>query len=198
MTTELAFENSFEMNRREAIKRASLLLGAAISSSTLAGALNAQSPGGSAGSGPKRLKATQFEIVKALAERILPKTDTPGAIDAGVPEFIDAMHGGYMTDLEMNVFAQGLASVNKSSRADYGSPFTKLAPEQQDTVLRELAKASEGKSDTFLHKMRELTLTGYFTSELVMKNVLNYDFIPGMYKGCIPISETGNVVWAHK
>lgn len=189
--------DSFDMNRREAIKRAALFIGTAISVSTMAGALNAQSTIGGSSGKPNHFSRAKFELVGAIADRILPKTDTPGALDVGVAEFVDVMYGEYMTAEDKKTFAKGLSDVNKASRSACKARFAKLTGEQQDDVLRGIAKASEGKENTFFHKIRELTITGYFTSETVMKNVLNYDFIPGAYHACVPISETGNVVWAH-
>ena len=59
-----------------------------------------------------------------------------------------------------------------------------------------MAGIAEGAGrDSFFAKMKELTLTGYFTSEKVGKEVLNYDPIPGDYKGCRDIEEVGNVNW---
>lgn len=197
MNTNSNFGDSFSMNRREAIKRAGLLLGTAISASTMTGVLNAQTKSRGAKGKPNHLSRAQFGLAGAIADRILPKTDTPGALDVGVSEFIDLMYGEYLTSAERKTFTRGLSEVNKASRKAHKKPFSDLSSMQQDGVLKGIAKSSEEKEATFFHKIRELTLTGYFTSESVMKNVLNYDVIPGIYKGCVPISETGNVSWAH-
>ena len=177
------------ITRREAIRRTSLMLGVAITPSLLTGVMQAQT----ARSDPRPvyLNAKQFGTAGAIAERILPKSDSPGAMDVGVPAFIDLMYGKYMTADEQRVFSAGLAEVESTA----GGDFTRLAPARQDEVLTKIAVAAQNREKTFFHLIKELTLLGYFTSEPVGKKVLHYDPIPGRYDGCIPISEVGNVSW---
>jgi hypothetical protein len=184
------------MTRREAIRRTALVLGGAITPSLLTGVLQAQTPSGNGASLPAYLSVKQFEAAGAMAERILPGTDTPGARDVGVPAFIDLMYGKYMTVEEKGLFAAGLAEVDAASTAQHGRSFPLLPPEQQDRLLTTLAVAAQAKETTFFHLIKELTLLGYFTSEPIGKNVLLYDPIPGRFDGCIPLAEVGNVSWS--
>lgn len=193
MNTET--ENSLGMNRRDAIKRAGFALGAAISASTLSGVAFAQSNRSGASWKPVNLKRRQAEVAGAIAERILPKTDTPGAIDVGVPEFMDILYGSYMTKEEKSIFAKGLNAMNQRARKAHKKHFAELNAAQQDDLVRDLAADSENRE--FYKKVRELTLVGYFTSKEVGMNVLKYDPIPGMYKGCIPRSEVGDTAWSY-
>jgi len=183
------------MTRREAIQRAALLLGAAISPSILAGVTSAQPVRGVAGAKPVFLNARQFAIAGAVAERILPRTDTPGALDVGVPAFIDLMYGRFMTEPERRTFEMGLAEVDAASMSRHRQAFDRLNPAQQDAVLKILAEASQAKEKTFFHQLKEMTLLGYFTSEPIAKHVLHYEPVPGRFQGCIPLSAVGNVTW---
>jgi gluconate 2-dehydrogenase gamma chain len=184
-----------DITRREAIKRTASILGVAISPSILAGVLRAQSMPAGAKAKPAHLTAKQLETAGAVAERIVPKTDTPGALEVGVPAFIDLMYGEYMTGEEKRELVTGLAEVESASVAAHRRNFSQLSAAQQDSVLKRIAEASQKKEKTFFHQIKELTLLGYFTSEPVGKNVLHYDPIPGRYEGCIPLSEVGNVSW---
>lgn len=185
------------MNRREAIKRASFALGAAISASTLAGVAHGQNAATASDWKPSHLNRTQAAIAGVLAERILPRTDTPGALDVGVPAFIDTIYGGYMTQSDKADFRKGLNAVNRSARSAHKKRFVDLSDAQQDGIISDLAAAAEGSEGGFYQKLREVTLVGYFTSKEVGMNVLKYDPIPGMYKGCIPKSEVGDAAWAY-
>jgi hypothetical protein len=183
------------ITRREAIRRTALALGIALTPSLIDGVMNAQPATRAVGDAPVYLSAAQFATVRAMVERILPKTDTPGANDVGVPAFIDLMYGKYLTEEERRVFATGLGEVEKVS-ADQGQRgFAQLSSVQQDALLTQIARASQEKEKTFFHLIKELTLLGYFTAEPVGKNILHYDPIPGRYQGCIPLAEVGNVSW---
>lgn len=180
------------LSRREALKRAALMLGVALTPSIFNGALLAQP----AAAGTKSyFTAKQLATVGAMAERVLPKTDTPGALDAGVPAFIETMARGYLTADEVRTLTAGVADVDARSQAAHQRAFADLTAAQQDALLTKLAEDPNGKSGAFFRQFRELTVVGYFTSELVGKNVLHYDPVPGMYQGCLPISVTGNVNW---
>lgn len=183
------------LTRREALRRAALFLGAALSPSVLEGALQAATLPAGNGSLPRWLDARQFETVSAAVERILPKTDTPGALDVGVPAFIDLIYGKYLSGDERFVFATGLKEVEALARSRAGKAFAQMAAAEQDDVLRTIAEASQKREKTFFHLLKELTVTGYFTSETVGKTVLHYDPVPGRWDACIPISDVGRRNW---
>lgn len=173
------------MNRREAIKRTAMMLGVAVSASTIAGCMGGGSKSAiGADWSPDFLSKAQGAVARALANVIFPKTDTPGAVDVGVPQLMDVVYGKYMNDEEKALFAGGL---DKLSAAGFGD----LTEAEQSAEMLKLAETADKE---FLRKVRELTITGYFTSEEVCKNVTTYDPIPGAYVACVPISETGNVI----
>ncbi len=179
------------MTRRAALKRAALFLGVAFTPSLIANVLQAAVPGAKA----LFLSKAQLDLVTAIADRILPRTDTPGASDVGVPAFVDLMLGKYSTESERQVFTAGLDEVNAASLTAHAQSFVKVSAAQQDAILMRIAVASQKKDKTFFHQIKELTVVGYFTSEIVGRTVLHYDPVPGRFQGCVPISEVGNVLW---
>ncbi len=193
---EASTEEFATMTRREAIRRAALLLGVALSPSLVAGVMQAQTAT-AAGTGAKPVYLTpqQFETTAAIAERLLPRTDTPGALDVGVPAFIDLTYGRFLAADEKKVLAAGLADVEAQSVAEHQAGFAKLTAVQQDGLLTRIAEAAQHKEKTFFHQIKELTVVGYFTSETVGKTVLNYDPVPGRLEACIPLAEVGNRAW---
>jgi gluconate 2-dehydrogenase gamma chain len=188
------------ISRREAIRRAALLYGVVVSSDWLAAADPAfaeASPGQQArpAAPGRRLTPAHAALAGAVADRILPRTDTPGAADVGVPAFIDLLYGEFMSPAERQMLTDGLNAVDAAARAAHGSGFTTLTADRQDALLRTIARAEEGTSQGFFRLIRSATILGYFTSEQVGRNVLHYDPVPGRYDGCVPIDQVGRRNW---
>ncbi len=86
---------------------------------------------------PRALSAAEFKTVEAIAERIIPTTDTPGAIEAGAANYIDeALAGPYARQLA--TYQGGIAELDRHCRAAFGKPFADLRAEQQDGILEAL------------------------------------------------------------
>ncbi|MBI5915059.1 MAG: gluconate 2-dehydrogenase subunit 3 family protein [Bacteroidetes bacterium] len=189
------------MNRREAIKRASILLGGVISASAISGVMSGCKAEPKIDWAPKYFTSEEGGLVEAIAERIIPRTNTPGAKDAGVPTFIDSMMDGFYQEKEKTAFREGLKKVEADAKAAHGKSFVALTPEQQDDLLKkydaEAYDPNRGKDEPphFFRTMKELTVLGFCTSEVGATEFLKYDPVPGDYKGCIPYAEVG-AAWA--
>jgi hypothetical protein len=178
------------LSRREAIRRAALLAGVALSADWLTAVGRAQAP-----AAKTYLAVAQGATLSAAAERILPRTDTPGALDVGVPAFIDFLYGEVMTPAEQKLLVSALGEIDAAAKAAHGAPFPSLTPPQQDAVLRGIATAQQGRDASSFALLRSATILGYFTSEQVGKTVLHYDPVPGAYDGCVPIDQVGRRNW---
>src|SRR5690349_18416871 len=110
---------TYPMDRRELIQRASALLGGTISASAVSGVLAGCTAipflPGSGGDPPKATFFTPEEsaTVLVMADQIIPRTGTPGAVEAGVPAFIDRMLAGYYGDKERKRLREGLARADR-------------------------------------------------------------------------------------
>lgn len=184
------FIDATTISRREAIRRAALLAGVAVAPGWLGMVGRAQTQAAKTYLSPA-LAAT----LAAAADRILPRTDTPGAADVGVPAFIDRLYGEFMTSSEQQLLTQGLQEIDAAAKASSGAGFSTLTAQQQDAVLRTIAKAQQGKEPSSFGLLRSATVLGYFTSEEVGRNVLHYDPVPGAYNGCVPIEQVGRRNW---
>lgn len=143
----------------------------------------------------------QRSVVAAIAETIIPRTETPGAIDAGVPRFIELMLAQWCNDQERGIFEQGLVQLDLYTRAGYGKRFDELEPNARLETLEALeADASESAwydmgnirrdfiSDApFICQIKELTVWGFFTSEEGGSQVLRHDPMPMYFDGDIPL-----------
>ena len=201
------------MKRREALNRVAILMGGAISAPTIMALMEGCTPK-SAAATPFKLTADYQKLVAEIAEIIIPATDTPGAKAAGVGPFIELMLKDCYSDAQGAHFIKGLDSVEEKAKATGGN-FLSLSIDQQTTVLKEMesagkaeneevAKAKDVDAETgkvkddgsaaekvtpFFNIMKELTLFGYFTSEIGATQALDFVSIPGKYEGCIDLKE---------
>lgn len=175
-------------------------MGGAITASTWAAVVTGcQRPG----------KITSFteedtvSLLSEVAETIIPETDTPGAKAAGVGPFIAMMLQECYEEEDQKLVLDGLAALNKRSKDELGDIFTGLSPENRAALLTTIDKEridynKKKKGDDPPHYftlIKELTVTGYFTSEPGATQALQYVPVPGKYEGCIPFNE-GDKVWA--
>jgi hypothetical protein len=133
----------------------------------------------------------EVEMLTELAETILPETGTPGAKAAGVGPFIALMVTDCYSPAEQETFRSGLASVDRESEQDYGGDFLALSPEQRLTIVERLDReqydlAQSGSDDGphYFRMIKELTVLGFFTSEIAYAQVLEYAETPGRYEPC--------------
>ena len=142
----------------------------------------------------KKLTPEQSELVATISELIIPETDTPGARAARVNEFADLMLDEWYPLEDMDRFMAGLADVDQRAQAGHGDDFVDLSEEQQTELLKELeSEAMSASSDdpAFFNMIKELTLTGYYTSEIGATQELKYVHEAGYYDGDVPYAEVG-------
>lgn len=191
------------LDRREALRRVTFLLGGALSAPAMAGVLagalacerSARVPGASWT--PRALSPLQGETVAVVAEHIIPETDTPGARAVGVHEFIDTMLAEYYGEAERAQFAAGLEDLDRRSHALHDVNFLAAGADQQRALLVALDRESHAAppGPSFFRMMKELTLLGYYTSEAGATRELRYEQVPGRYEGCVPFASVGRA-WA--
>ena len=186
------------MNRRDAIKRTSILLGSTLSASAILGVMSGCKAEPTLTWTPEFFELNEASLIETMVDRIIPRTDTPGAVDAGVPRFIDSMLSGYYKTEEATAFREKLKQVNADAQAAHGDDFVDLDEEQQMALLEKYDQAAFGNNadqDHFFRKVKELTVLGFCTSEAGATEFLEYDPVPGDYKGCIPYADVGKA-WA--
>ena len=140
--------------------------------------------------------AEQREAVSAIAEAIIPETDTPGANEAGVVEFIEIIVSESLRSAERERFMRGLAHIDEHTEALTGVRFAHAGEARQVAVLsgleaegRALMELDEDAPTPFFHQMRGLVLTGSYTSELGMTEELLWKPIPGRFDGCADLAD---------
>lgn len=188
------------MDRREALRRTAMLMGGALSAPAIMGVLNGCTARPTLNWKPEFLSEEQGAIISQVAEIIIPKTDTPGAIDVGVPGFIDKMLKDCYSPEQQENFVKGIKAFDERAQKEMDDAFLDLSEEKQTSFVKKLhveaieaSRSAEGAPPKpFILMAKELTLLGYFTSEAGATQVLQYVAVPGHYKGCVPVSEAGN------
>ncbi len=136
-------------------------------------------------SGTKVLRPDQLALLNAVCEQIIPRTDTPGALDAKVPAFIDHLLAAWYPADERDQLLAGFKAIDSAG----GGSFVKLSDKDQVALLTRLdgAKGKAGSAEWAVSRIKSLTVYGYLTSELVVKTVTKDPIIPGKFEGCVPI-----------
>lgn len=184
------------MNRRDLLKMIAAATGTAVvgSNALLAGCSRAVT-----------VKDFDFDpgevaLLDEVAETIIPRTDTPGAKDAKVGQLMVVMVNDCYSPEDREIFHRGMLELEDASQDEFGASFMQLSAEQRKQLLSDL----DGKarlhnavhSDPhYFTLMKQLTLFGFFTSEVGATKVLRYEAIPGRYDGCIPYKK-GDRAWA--
>lgn len=189
---------SEKLSRREALIKVGYLTGGALSATTLSALMTscARSGDGDTGWTPEVVPQAQTGVLEGLVDGILPATDTPGAVDAGVPEFFDRMLRDYFTEEARSVVIEGLQGVDETCREAYGNPWDGLDAEQKVEMVEWLdQEAIEQRRVSgpphFFGVIKEMTLWGYFFSEAGAAQLQRFEISPGPFEGCIDFDEVG-------
>jgi hypothetical protein len=135
----------------------------------------------------------QRALMTALSERVIPTTDTPGAIAAGVPAFIEKLLADWAMPADRVPILAGLDAIEARSQADYKVAGAKATPEQQDALLTLAMNGTMPGGKTFFEAFRQLVITGYYTSEIGITQEREYLPVPGEYNGAFPYSQVNKV-----
>jgi len=160
-------------------------------------------------------------FMNEVADTILPTTSSPGAKEANVGQFMAVMVQDCYTPKDQKTFVDGLGKLNDASNKKFNAKFIDLNPQQRTDLLVALDKEQKDytanrnkqmEADRLNHKndpkykapetpnhyfrmIKELTLLGYFTSEIGATKALRYVAVPGRYDGCVPYKK-GDKAWA--
>jgi Gluconate 2-dehydrogenase subunit 3 len=190
------------MNRREALSSVALLLGGTIigAQAFLSGCTNADKNVGAAG---LNFSNEDISFLDEVGETIIPTTSTPGAKATKIGEFMHTIVRDCYDPKEQQMFIDGMKKLEEACEKKYGKGFLSCTPEQRHDLLVELdkeqkdymAKKKPEDPPHYFRAMKELTIWGYFTSEIGATKALRYVAVPGKYEGCVPYKK-GDKAWA--
>ncbi|QMU30295.1 gluconate 2-dehydrogenase subunit 3 family protein [Adhaeribacter radiodurans] len=209
------------MDRREAMLRVAALMGSAVSAPLLSGLMYSCQSKTSNNQDTDTKTTTVVSdkhkaMIEEITELIIPKTSTPGAKEAKVPEYVLIMLADCYPQQEQQRFFKGLDTLDERAKQAYGTEFVDCKPDQQVALLQkeeELAMAEQKeqrkikaqaktreereKQDDppFFSMMKEMTIVGYFTSEAGATKATAYVQVPGRFEACTDL-QPGQKVWA--
>ncbi len=191
------------ITRREAILRVSSMLGgvALVGQSAMLAGCAAQPTGATASN--SLFIQSDITLLDEIAETILPETSTPGAKAAGVGPFMAMMVTDTYYENDQQTFRDGLNSLQALCLRSYGAHFQIVTAVQRLTLVERLyaeqhlhmQTREEGAPAHYFRMLKELTLLGYFTSEIGYKQAMRYAETPGRFDPCAPYSP-GDKAWA--
>lgn len=153
----------------------------------------------------RTLDSHRDATITAIAEMIIPKTETAGAADIGASKFVDLILTEWCTDEERTRFLSGLADVDQQTQDRFGAKFINCSHAQKAQILTTLGEQMTKESEllvesgpryrgsapapdrNFYYMLRKLVLTAYYTSEEGAVNELGFQIIPDRYDSCSPI-----------
>lgn len=138
------------------------------------------------------LSTKPADALAAMVDTLIPATDTPGAKELAVPQFIQKMVADCYDQAAQDNVKKGLAALDELARQTYNKPFADGDAEQRTALLTRLAQTTDADQKTFYALVKGLTIRGYTTSEYVMTNLMHFEPTPGYYHGCVPVkAKTG-------
>ena len=198
-------ESADLITRREAVRRVTALLGGAalVGGSALLTGCREDSSGKP---GPDVVfSPDDVAFLDEVAETILPETKTPGAKAAKVGAFMALMVTDSYSADDQKVFRDGMRALDDASRKANGASFMTATPQQRLALLQSLDQEQKTHSDAreparreaartggvappahYFRMMKELSLLGYFTSEIGCTKALRYVESPGRFDPCLP------------
>jgi len=189
------------MKRREILKYTAMMTGAALSAPLILSLQGCKGDATSIATDPLSFfTEDKLRVVTAIADTILPKTDSPSASEVGVPRMIDQMVGKVYNEEARGAYKQNvnklLGYLMKQSK---GKGFHTLSGDEKKTMLNKLMKSS---SDAFeserkgLLDIKQQTIAYYLNTEEVATKFMNYLPAPGPYQPCIDLASVGGKAWA--
>jgi Gluconate 2-dehydrogenase subunit 3 len=185
------------MNRREALSRVAILTGGMV--------LGAEAFLSGCKTNTKGVTFSKDDVafLNEVAETIIPATSTPGAKEAKVGEFMTVMVNDCYEEKDQAIFMEGMKKLDEASKKLNSKSFMESTPAQRKSLLEALDKEAKEHQKAakpedpkhYFTMIKQLTLSGFFTSEVGATKALRYVAVPGKFVGSYPYKK-GDKAWA--
>lgn len=185
-----------DIDRRDLLKGIAIVLGAAISPGCQRAA---QVPLAQRRAGAPRWNLEQRAIAHRCADLIMPATDTPSALAVGVGEFMDYVTNVWLQPSELKELLAGLDGLQKAARNQFNADFVDLAEVDQVALLTQMesadasanARTADLLDSKVFARLKELTVVGYYATEIGTKQEREYVPMPGRYDDYYKLRRVG-------
>jgi hypothetical protein len=141
---------------------------------------------------PRALNSNQTQMIALIADTILPRSDTPGATDVGVPAWIDLVIAEYFSDARRAAFLGDLSAIDQLAVSTSGASLIGLKHHDLVKVMSSLDAATGSQTLTPAQRgyvqLKELVIHGYFTSKPVQQDLLKVVIVPGRFDADVRIT----------
>lgn len=189
------------LDRRSLLERALYLLGAGAAASVSAPALAKALP-----KAQPYLAPRLYRLLSAVADTFVPRTDTPGALDALVPARFEALLVNWASGERRYELTHALSAIDAVAMEKQGKAFADLAPADRKALLvpydaealKVVPRKGKVKGNALIAgpayanpgygKLKELLVLLYYMSEPALTHELSYVHAPGEWKPSIPVT----------
>ena len=129
----------------------------------------------------------QKENLKSLVDALIPKTDTLGAVELNIHNFIDKILANCYESEVQKQFVTTLGILENKSQERFKKSFYKCGQLEREEMLLSMDNEKIPIEKEFFDLSKELVILGFTTSEYYLTNFTNYEMVPGGYDGCVPV-----------
>ena len=177
-----SIESAAALDRRSLIQAAILLVGGSVAG--LPSVAFAQNE-----AAKRFFTPAQFAVLAEFADTMIPRTDTPGAKDAGVPEAMDALMTNWASAERQEQMRGLVDQIGGAGLLSAGQGPARLA------LVKKIDAERLKAGDPVYGRFKELLLTLYYLSEAGATKELRYELIPGKWEPAVTIG-TDTRAWA--
>jgi hypothetical protein len=128
-------------------------------------------------------------LLENICETILPETQTPGAKSLEISKFVKTMVSDIFSKEDQEKFKKGFPKINPIAKLIYGKNYEECTTPQKEHLLNGLSISSDADQKWFFDTLKRLSILGYTTSEYYLTEIAKFEFAPGRYHGCVPLTQ---------
>lgn len=180
------------LHRRELLRRAVYVAGGA---AALAAFGNGEALAAAAPAAALYFSAERMMLLTAIADTMIPATDTAGAVAVGAPAFVDSMMANWASQNTRANVDSTLQMIDVAAISEFGMGFASLGATNRNMVLKPYDANAIRTFDPGYIRLKELIMTGYYLSQFGATKELRYIHAPGAWRADVPFAEIGRA-WA--